>query len=51
MTKLLSASVALATVLTIACGKVDSAQQRAVSGTPDQAQRAPATRPRRPSRP
>jgi hypothetical protein len=41
MTKLSSASIALATVLTIACGKADSAQPRAVAGTPDQAQRAP----------
>ena len=41
MTNSIPASVALATVLTIACGKVDSAQQRAVSSPPDQAQRAP----------
>ena len=42
MTKLTSASIALGTVLTIACGKVDSAQPGATSGTPDQAQRTPA---------
>ncbi|HZL92027.1 MAG TPA: hypothetical protein VFB99_00235 [Vicinamibacterales bacterium] len=41
MSKIFPASVALATVLTIACGEVDS-KQRAVSGTPDQPQRAPA---------
>jgi hypothetical protein len=41
MSKIFPASVALATVLTIACGKVDSVQQRAVSGTPDETQRAP----------
>lgn len=41
MLKIFPASVALATVLTIACGKVDSSQQRAVSGTPGEAQRAP----------
>lgn len=41
MPKIFLTSVALATVLTIACGKVDSAQQRAVSGTPGEAQRAP----------
>jgi len=40
MTKLSSASIALATVLMIACGK-DSDQTRAVAGTPDQAQRTP----------
>jgi hypothetical protein len=41
MSKIFPASVALATILTIACGKVDSVQQRAVSGTPDETQRAP----------
>jgi hypothetical protein len=42
MTKSFSASIALATVLTIACGKADSAQPGATSGTADQAQRTPA---------
>src|SRR5213595_3096083 len=42
MTKLLSASIALATVCTLACNKVDSAQPRAAAGTPDQTQRAAA---------
>ena len=41
MSKIFPAFVALATVLTIACGAVDS-EQRAVSGTPDPPQRAPA---------
>ena len=41
MTKLLSASIALAAVLTIACGKADTAQPVGVSGAPDQAKRAP----------
>jgi hypothetical protein len=42
MTKFLSASLALATVCTLACNKVDTAQPRAAAGTPDQTQRAAA---------
>ena len=42
MTKLFSAFIAFATILTIACGKVDSAAPRAVAGTPEQSERAPA---------
>jgi hypothetical protein len=42
MTKLFSASVTLATVLTIACGRVDSAQPREAAGAPDQSPRAAA---------
>lgn len=37
MTKLFSAFIALATFLTLACGKVDSAAPRAVTGTPEPA--------------
>ena len=37
MTKSFSACVGLAAILTIACGRVDSAQPRAAAGTPDQA--------------
>src|SRR6187402_1874694 len=37
MTKLLSASLAFATCLSLACGKVDSAQPRGVAGSPDPA--------------
>lgn len=42
MTKLLSASIALSFGLTLACGTADSAAPRAVAGSADQAQRAPA---------
>ena len=42
MTKLLSASIALSIGLTLACGTADSAAPRAVAGSADQAQRAPA---------
>ena len=42
MTKLLSASIALSVGLTLACGTADSAAPRAVAGSADQAQRAPA---------
>ena len=41
MTKLLSASSALVAILTVACGRVDSAEPRAATGPADQAQRAP----------
>ena len=41
MTKLLSASSALMAILTVACGRVDSAEPRAAIGPADQAQRAP----------
>jgi hypothetical protein len=37
MTKSLSASIALATCLSLGCGRVDSAQPRAAAGTPDPA--------------
>jgi hypothetical protein len=42
MTKLFSASIAIATLFTLACGRVDTAQPRELAGTPDQSQRTPA---------
>jgi hypothetical protein len=45
MTKLFSASIALASLLALACGKVDSAQPREVAGTPASTTPAPALAP------
>ena len=42
MTKIIAASIALSTLLAVACNPADSAESRAAVGTPDQAQRAPA---------
>ena len=45
MTKLLSASIALAALVALACGKVDSAQPREGAGTPASGTPAPALAP------
>ena len=41
MTKMLSASLALAAALTVGCGKADTAEPRAATGAADQATRVP----------